>query len=345
MTSIPTMALAAAFAALLCGAFLRLPGPTALPKPDRWHSQPTPAAGGIALFAAFLLALQPGVLHAAVHRTYLPVVLGAAAAFALGLWDDSRPLSPQVKLIGQIVIAVGAAAGGLRPDWISTWAGIPLAAAALLAAMNGFNLLDNIDGLAAGTALIASTGLAVLAGLVPGSGSSVVAGALAGACLGFLPFNYRPGRPAALFMGDSGSHLLGFVLGGLALLASPGGAGGVAAAIAAPLLILSLPILDTSLVAVSRLGRAQPVWKGGLDHSSHRLVDRGLSEWRAVALLLGVAAFSTTTALLVVIVDRPVATAVSGALVFVGLILLAALLFKFRGPTRGELGMGQKSKT
>src|SRR4029453_8945552 len=103
----------------------------------------------------------------------------------------------------------------------------------------------------------------------------------------FLPFNYRPRRPAALFMGDSGSHMLGFALGGLAPLGRPGGAGGAAAAVAAPLLILALPVLDTGLVMLVRFSEGRAVWQGGRDHSSHRLAYTGRSERRAGAGPLG----------------------------------------------------------
>jgi UDP-GlcNAc:undecaprenyl-phosphate/decaprenyl-phosphate GlcNAc-1-phosphate transferase len=230
------------------------------------------------------------------------------------------------KLGGQFVIALGAAVAGVRPDWLPVWAGIPVALAIIVASMNSFNLLDNMDGLAAGTAAIAACGLALVAGFVPGSGSSVVAAALAGACLGFLPFNYRPRRPAALFMGDSGSHLLGFALGGLALLASPGGAGGAAAAVAAPLLILALPALDTGLVMLVRLAEGRPVWHGGRDHSSHRLVYQGLSERRAVALLLGIAANCTLTAIAIVILQDSLLTVLAAGTTFAGLVAFASQL-------------------
>jgi UDP-GlcNAc:undecaprenyl-phosphate GlcNAc-1-phosphate transferase len=191
--------------------------------------------GGIALFVAFLAALQLPFLDGAVDERYLPVVVGAGAAFALGLVDDVRSVGVGTKLVAQLGIATAAAAAGVHPDWLPAWFGIPVAALLLVACMNSFNMLDHIDGLSAGTAAIAALGLALVAGLVPGSGSSVVAAALAGACLGYLPFNYRPRRPAALFMGDSGSHMLGFTIGSLALLASPGGAGGAAAAVAVAL--------------------------------------------------------------------------------------------------------------
>jgi UDP-GlcNAc:undecaprenyl-phosphate GlcNAc-1-phosphate transferase len=303
MNSLAALALATFLAALLSVLVRHLPKPSAVPMPDRWHRRVTPTSGGIALFGAFVLAVQPGLISGAIDSAYLPLIVGAGAAFALGLWDDVARIGARLKFAGQIAIALGAALSGVRPDWLPLWVGIPLAGLILIASMNSFNLLDNMDGLAAGTAAIAALGLALVGGLVPGSGSAVVSAALAGACLGFLPFNYRPHRPAALFMGDSGSHMLGFTLGGLALLASPGGAGGAAAAVAAPLLILALPVLDTGLVMVVRFSEGRAVWQGGRDHSSHRLVYWGMSERRAVAVLLGIVVNCAAIAIALVILQ------------------------------------------
>jgi UDP-GlcNAc:undecaprenyl-phosphate GlcNAc-1-phosphate transferase len=326
MTSLTTLLVAICGAAVLSAGLQRLPGPKAVPLPNRWHRTITPVTGGIALFGAFLLALQPAVFFAAVDERYLPLVVGAAAAFALGLWDDARSIAVGSKFAGQLAIALGAAIAGVRPDWLPLWAGIPVACLILVASMNSFNLLDNMDGLAAGTAAIAAGGLALVAGLVPGSGSSVVAAALAGSCLGFLPFNFRPGRPAALFMGDSGSHMLGFTLGGLALLATPGGAGGAAAAVAAPLLILALPALDTGLVMLVRFSEGRPLWQGGRDHSSHRLVYHGMSERRAVAVLLGITVNCTATAIALVILQDVLLTAIAAGTTLAGLVAFASQL-------------------
>jgi UDP-GlcNAc:undecaprenyl-phosphate/decaprenyl-phosphate GlcNAc-1-phosphate transferase len=336
VTSFTTLILAASFAAALSPAVRRIPILTAIPLPDRWHKTATPMTGGIALFVAFIVAVQPALFSDAVDSRYVPVILGAAAAFGLGLWDDGRRIGARTKLAGQSVIAVAAAVGGVRPDWLPLWLSIPVAALVLVAAMNSLNLLDHMDGLAAGTAAIAALGLAAVGGLVADSGSPVVAAALAGACLGFLPFNYRPRKPAALFMGDSGSHLLGFTLGGLALLASPGGAGGAAAAVAAPLLILALPLLDTGLVTVVRFAEGRPISKGGRDHSSHRLVYEGLSERRAVALLLTLAGNCTTTAIAIVIFDDLLLTAIAA-----GTTLAVVVGFAARLAITSEHGQGR----
>ena len=317
MTSVGTFALAAALGVVFSWLACRLPGPRALPVPQRWHRTPTLVTGGIALFAAFVLGVQPALHTGAIATWYKPVIALAAVAFAFGLLDDLVGLAVGPKLAGQIAIALLAAYVGIRPDWVRPSFGVPIACLVLVASMNSLNLLDNMDGLAAGAAAVAALGLAVVAGLVEHSGSSVVAAGLAGACLGFLPFNYRSRKPAALFMGDSGSLLLGFTLGGLALLTSPGGAGGVAAAIAAPLLILAVPALDTGLVVIARLGERRPFWQGGRDHSSHRLVYRGLSERRAVGVLLALTATCTATAVAIVVFQNSLLTGIaSGVAVF-----------------------------
>ena len=330
MISLATLGLAIAASAVLSAAVRRLPLPAAVPLPDRWHRTVTPVTGGIALFGAFAVVLVPSFASGAVDSRYVPLVLGAGAAFALGLWDDGGRIAADTKFAGQVAIALFAAGAGLYPDWLPAWAGIPLACLVLVASMNSFNLLDNMDGLAAGTAAVAAVGLAVVGGLVPGSGSSVVAAALAGACLGFLPFNYRPHRPASLFMGDSGAQMLGFALGGLALLASPGGAGGVAAAVAAPILILALPFLDTALVMLVRFAEGRPVWQGGRDHSSHRLVYYGMGERRAVAVLLAIAANCAMAAIALVILQDLLLTVVVAATTLGALIAFASQLVVIR---------------
>jgi UDP-GlcNAc:undecaprenyl-phosphate/decaprenyl-phosphate GlcNAc-1-phosphate transferase len=334
VTSVGTFTLSAALAAGFCWLACRLPGPRALPIPERWHRTPTPVTGGIAIFAAFVLAVQPALQTGAIATWYRPVIAVAAAAFAFGLLDDLVRMPVAPKLAGQVGIALLAAYEGIRPDWVRPSFGVPIACIVLVASMNSLNLLDNMDGLAAGTAGVAALGLAVVAGLVEHAGSSVVAACLAGACLGFLPFNYRARRPAALFMGDSGSQLIGFTLGSFALLTSPGGAGGIAAAIAAPLLILAVPALDTGLVVIVRLGERRPFWQGGRDHSSHRLVYRGLTEHRAVAVLLALTTTCTAMAVAIVIVQNSLLTGIASGVVALALVGFGRQLAQVGGRER-----------
>jgi UDP-GlcNAc:undecaprenyl-phosphate GlcNAc-1-phosphate transferase len=268
------------------------------------------------LLVALLAATAAG--RASLLLAY--VALGAAGALTIGFLDDKRWIGPRTKFAGQIAVAAGVAAA-LHAGWLPIAAAIPAGTLVLVASMNSFNFLDNIDGLSAGTAGIAAGALALMTLVVGGDTLRVLGCAAAGACVGFLPLNYRPGHSAALFMGDSGSHLLGLVVGAGALLAA-GGAGGNAADVVAPLLILALPILDTSLVIIVRLAEGRPVWKGGRDHISHRLVYVGLSERRAVAALLGLSAVCAGVGLTVVAGDNALVT---GAAIGIVVALLVAL--------------------
>jgi UDP-GlcNAc:undecaprenyl-phosphate/decaprenyl-phosphate GlcNAc-1-phosphate transferase len=305
-----------AVACFACSALsLRLRWCRALPAGDRWHRRETPLTGGLALLVAFLAALASVVSVHGGDRRLACVALAATAAFLLGLADDARRIGPGAKFAGQILIACGTASV-IRPTWLPAAAAVPVGAFVLVAAMNSFNLLDNIDGLAAGTAAIAGGTLAATA-FLEGRPELALAGcAVAGVAAGFLPLNYRRGKPAALFMGDSGALLLGLLVGSSALLAGPRGAGSVSASVLAPLLILALPILDTSLVILVRLAEHRPIWRGGCDHLSHRLVYVGLGERQAVAALLLLAAMCGGAGLAVVAIDDPlVMGAAAGAVV------------------------------
>lgn len=315
------VALIGAAATLAAGlVVLRLPGPIAQPVPDRWHKKATPTTGGFSLLAGLLVALAAAAAAGHGSRSLAYVAAGALGAFTIGFLDDKRLIGPRTKFAGQITVAV-ATASGVHPHWLPAAAAIPLGALVLVAAMNSFNFLDNIDGLSAGTAGIAAGALALMTLFVGGLALRVIGSAAAGACLGFLPLNYRPRRPAALFMGDSGSHLLGLVVGACVLLATPGGAGGIAAAaVAAPLLVLAFPILDTSLVIIVRLAEGRPIWRGGRDHISHRLVYIGFGERTAVAVLFALSAACAGVALSVVVAHDVLVTGAAVGIV-VGLLV------------------------
>jgi UDP-GlcNAc:undecaprenyl-phosphate/decaprenyl-phosphate GlcNAc-1-phosphate transferase len=305
-----------AFACFVCSALsLRVPWCVAPPARDRWHRRATPLTGGLALLFAFLLAIASAVVVGEGDRRLGYLALAGAAAFVLGLGDDARRIGPRTKFAGQLLIAC-ATVSVIRPTWLPAAAAAPVGVFVLVAAMNSFNFLDNIDGLAAGTAAIASGTLALTAFIGGDPVLGLAACAVAGAAVGFLPLNFRRGQPAALFMGDSGAHLLGLLVGSCALLAGPRGAGGVSASVLAPLLILALPILDTSLVIVARLAERRPIWRGGRDHLSHRLVYVGLGERQAVAALLLLATLCGAAGLAVVAVhDALVTGAAVGAVV------------------------------
>jgi UDP-GlcNAc:undecaprenyl-phosphate GlcNAc-1-phosphate transferase len=192
--------------------------------------------------------------------------------------------------------------------------------------MNSFNFLDNIDGLAAGTAAIALVAFALMGIFSRFEPLRLIGFAGAASCVGFLPLNYWPSRPARLFMGDAGSHMLGLLVGASALLAARSEADGGAAAVIAPLLILALPIADTALVIAMRLSERRPIWKGGTDHISHRLVYVGLGERKAVATLFGLEAACAGVGLVVAKEETPLVTAGALGIVFALLIALASRL-------------------
>ena len=192
---------------------------------------------------------------------------------------------------------------------------------------NAFNLLDNMDGLAATLAGIAATFFAVDAVTVHKNHAVLaLALALAFACAGFLPFNLRHGKSAAVFMGDSGSQPLGFPLGALGLTASWKVAGTTVATLLLPILVLAVPILDTTLVTIGRLIDGRPVYQGGRDHTSHRLVYHGLSEKRAVVLLAVISAALGTTSLFYSVLDNAWVTLIGVLLTFALLVQFASVL-------------------
>jgi UDP-GlcNAc:undecaprenyl-phosphate/decaprenyl-phosphate GlcNAc-1-phosphate transferase len=258
-------------------------GEVSPPRVDRWGSRPTPMFGGIAIVLAVLV--PAGILSP--DRVQFGILaVGILASLTLGLVDDVRGLRPTSKLVGQIVIGAALAFAGVRVEAI-TFA--PLAFLATLAwvvvIMNAVNLMDNMDGLAAGVVGIGSLVLVLMA--PQGGWSAVLAAATTGACLGFLIHNFAPAR---VYMGDAGSMALGFTLAALTLVLSNEAASNVGLAVFAPLLALGLPIFDTALVTIVRRLEGRPVSQGGRDHTSHRLAALGLSERWTVAVLYVVAA-------------------------------------------------------
>ena len=297
-----------------------------VPAGERWRSQPTPLFGGVGIFAGFVagvgVALAAGIIEWSGELG--GILAGVTIVFVAGLVDDLWHLTPIAKLAAQITAAVVVLASGLNVEVVGNdviaWA---IGLLWLVGITNAFNLLDNMDGLAATLAIVSCAYFAVDA-LTEHENETVLALAIALglACGGFLPFNLRPQRGAAVFMGDSGSQVIGFGLASLALAASWTVAGTTAATILLPLLVLAIPILDTTLVTIARLVEKRPVTQGGRDHTSHRLVYYGLSETKAVLLLAIVASAIGATALAYNVLDN-------GRLTSVGVLLTFVLLVQF----------------
>ena len=220
-----------------------------------------------------------------------PLVFTSVCILLVGFVDDLYPVGPATKLVGQM--SVTAVLIYLMPPFSIT--GHPVADPLIgflwvLGLTNAFNLLDNIDGLAAGIAAITAAFLAAALlldgapGLMP---LALALAAFAGVALGFLVYNFHP---ATIFMGDSGSHLLGFAISASALLALPHlGAGPLVPAVVTPVLILLIPIFDTTFVTITRGLSGRSIFVGGRDHISHRLVALGIGERRAVGVLYALA--------------------------------------------------------
>jgi UDP-GlcNAc:undecaprenyl-phosphate GlcNAc-1-phosphate transferase len=313
------------------------------PTGERWHATATPTFGGVGitlgLFAGVGMALLTGVVEPAWEL--LGILAGCAILFTAGLVDDLRQLSPAVKLVAQIAAAGVAVAAGLRVELIGNdVVAIVVAIVWIVGITNAFNLLDNMDGLAATLAAVACGYFAVDAATVHENDVVLVlALSLGFACLGFLPYNLRPGRQAAVFMGDAGSQVLGFMLAALGLAASWTTAGTTVATMLLPLLVLAVPILDTTLVTVTRLRERRPVTQGGKDHSSHRLVYYGLSEGKAVGLLALIAVALGATAVAYNVLDNARLTSIGVLLTFVLLVQFGGFLADLSERTRrGQAG-------
>ncbi len=262
------------------------------PRADRWAKKPTALLGGIALFLAVLLAYA--VLWPAEPQLQT-VMIASALVFGVGLVDDLRRLKPYQKLIGQVMAASLVLLGGLILPWTSSALfNMAVTLLWLVGITNAINLLDNMDGLAAGVSAIASAFLAANFFANGQPQEAVLVIAFGAVLLGFLVYNFNP---ASIFMGDCGSLFLGFFLASTSLLHVSGGRSrGFLAVLAVPVLLLLIPIFDTTLVTVLRKLAGRAVSQGGRDHTSHRLVALGLSERWAVGLLYGLTLLSGLTA-------------------------------------------------
>lgn len=251
------------------------------PAARKLHRNPVPLLGGTAIYVAFFLALL--VFG---DRFRLPqlvsILVGASLVSFLGIWDDRRGLRPLLKLLGQVVAALILVVADVQVQLFPAPAiNAALTIVWIVGITNALNLLDNMDGLSGGVAAIAAGFFLLLAA---SSGQVLVASlsaALLGACLGFLRYNFNP---ATIFMGDTGSLFIGFILAALGIKLRFDGPTVITWMI--PVIVLGVPIFDTTLVSISRLRRGKnPLTTPGKDHISHRLVQLGLTQREAVMAL------------------------------------------------------------
>jgi len=252
------------------------------PAARKFHARPTPLLGGVAVYAAFIVALL-----AFGERFYIReavgILVGATFCSLLGLVDDRQAIGARAKLVGQLAAAGILMLSGVRVQLpIPTLANLAITALWVVGITNSLNLLDNMDGLSGGVAAVASAFFLLMAAMSGQYLVGVLAAALLGACLGFLRYNVNP---ASIFMGDAGSLFIGFMLAAVGIkLRFPANVSFVTWMV--PVMTLGLPILDTSLVTVSRLRRGlNPLTTPGKDHLSHRLVRLGYTPREAVLIL------------------------------------------------------------
>ncbi len=270
-------------------------GFVAKPKSDRWHKRPTAMLGGVAIFLATVAAY---LLFVPKTAASIAVLAGSSILFLVGLIDDILPVKPYQKLIGQFIgVAIVIGYGLVLPWTNSDIFNIAITAFWLVGITNAINLLDNMDGLSPGITAIAAFSLAIGFSASGQTTEVLFLSAFIGALLGFLIFNFNP---ASIFMGDSGSLFIGFLLASSVLLTDVGGRSrSIVSILAVPALILFVPIFDTTFVTVLRKIWGRKASQGGRDHTSHRLVALGLSERSAVLLLYGLATFAGSISLLV----------------------------------------------
>jgi len=272
-------------------------------QPDtlrKLHAAPIPRIGGIAIYFSIvaslgLLCFIPTVIASSFRLeliSVLKLITLSGMMLLIGLWDDLKSLKPWTKFTAQILVAIAAWLLGFRilASWSSeghVWSlgllSLPLTILWIVGITNAFNLLDGMDGLAAGAALFAAVSMLLASFGDKQSLSPVMLLALAGAIVGFLRFNFNP---ASIFLGDSGSFLLGSMLSLLAVEYSHKST--AAFAIGIPIIALGLPVLDTAMVVFRRFLNGKPIFSGDRRHIHHILIERGLKPRNAVILLYGV---------------------------------------------------------
>lgn len=263
-------------------------GAVDIPKDNRrMHKKPTARLGGLAIFLGFIISI---IIFSKPSTEMTGMLIGCCVIVILGVFDDIYTLSAKLKLVVQIVAALCPVLAGVKIDFIRVpsmiseygyvglgWLAIPITLIWIVGITNAVNLLDGLDGLACGVSTISSVTLLVIAIIVGEGDVAFITSALAGACFGFLPYNFNP---AKLFMGDTGALFLGFILSTVSVQGLFKGYAIIS--IAAPLLILGLPIFDTLSAILRRLKNHQPIMSPDRGHLHHRLIDAGFSQKQAV---------------------------------------------------------------
>ena len=289
----------------LARAFARKVGAVDVPKDARRvHDHPIPRLGGLAIFIGFIMGV---VLFAEMDMQLRGILLGSVIIVTVGAVDDVTPLPAMLKLVVQIVAALVAVYFGVRIEMLSNplfWSdveyikfgvwSVPITVIWIVGITNSVNLIDGLDGLAVGVSAIASLTMLVISLVLGQWNIAIILAALVGACLGFMPYNLNPAR---IFMGDTGALLLGYVLATVSVTGLLKFYAIISFAV--PLLALGLPIFDTVFAIIRRLLKGQNPMLPDRGHFHHRLIDMGLSQKQAVAILYAISAVLGLSAVLI----------------------------------------------
>ena len=305
-------------------------GVIAAPRKDRWHVAPTALLGGLAIYATFMAAV---FLFYPDLSTIKRLLLAGTLLFFVGLIDDLIQIKPYIKLAAQLVAASALIFSGHYLPWTQ----IPLLDYLitfiwLVGITNAINMLDNMDGLAAGISVIACVFLFTNFLLNGQNGLIFLPLIMAASIAGFLILNFNP---ASIFMGDCGSMFIGFTIAGMALFSVEQRTRNLAAVLATPVLIMLMPIFDTTIVTIARKLNGRPVSQGGRDHTSHRLVALGMSDRRAVLTLYALSIIAGGLAILVR--DLPIGVGVA-------IIAGSVLTIIFLGFYLGKVGVYEETE-
>ena len=262
------------------------------PNHRKMHTTPVVRVGGVAIFLGSVTALL--LVWSAGYFGILPqnreyevwgVTIGGAAFFLIGFADDLFNLPPLPRLIAQLAVSAAAWRVGVRIDFISIpfigiikfgWFSLPITMVWLSGMANAINWLDGLDGLAAGVTTIAAAVILITSLFMQQPAAALIAAALAGGCLGFLRYNFKPRSSAEIFMGDGGAYFLGFTLAGVSVIGLVKAVATVA--LIMPYMILAVPIVDATAVILQRIGRGESPMAAGNQHLHHRLVKAGVSK-------------------------------------------------------------------
>ena len=295
----------------------------AMDAPDarKIHTNPTPRMGGLAIYAGFVIAVLAS-LH--INLEIVGLLLGGTAILIVGIVDDLMHLSARVKLLGQIGAAFILILFDIRIEWVTNpfgemiylnYLSIPITILWVVGLTNTVNLIDGLDGLAAGVSSIAAITILMVALQQNSWAVAILTAALAGSSLGFLQHNFNP---AKIFMGDTGSMFLGYMLAAISILGTVKSAATIALVV--PIVALGLPIMDTAFAIIRRYASGRPIFKPDKGHLHHRLLEMGLTQKQAVLFLYVISSCLGMSAIALTEVNKDL------GLIIVGILLASAVV-------------------